>query len=331
VPNPSPAQSTKRAIATPEVSVIIPTYQRADRLSGIIQALSEQTTARTRFEVIIIDDCSNDDTWATLTRLSADVPFALRILQTSVNQGPASARNLGWQAARAPIAAFLDDDCLPESEWLEAGLSVMQNDERLGVLQGRVRPHADFEPIGMGTWYHCQIIDTPTPYFEACNIFYRVQALMDGRGFDEDLSWWCEDTALGWRVVEAGWARGYAAGAAVVHEVQQRGWKWYARNGWRETHTVQMAALHPEFRREAFWRPWAYRPEDAGFVLSIVGVILGFRFRPTLLLALPYIWLRWPTIGRLNPVRQLMETLAVDAARSGGQLRGAFKYRIPLI
>jgi GT2 family glycosyltransferase len=320
-----------RNVPEPEVSIIIPTFKRADRLAGVIGALAEQTCAPGRFEVIAVDNCSQDSTFETLLVLAATVPFSMRVLQTESNHGPASARNLGWRASSAPVVVFLDDDCLPEPGWLSDGLSVMDADPSLGVVQGRVRTPDDFNPVGMGTWYHCQIIDGPTPYFEACNIFYRRAALEEADGFDETIGWWGEDSKLGWQVVESGWQRGFADGAVVVHAVQARGWRWHFDNAWLDRHMVKIAGEHPGFRRDAFWRPWAYRREDAAFVIGVVGLLTALRFRPALLLALPYLWMRRPKKDFPDPLRFMVQTMAVDAARSAGQLRAAVANRVMVI
>ncbi len=312
----------------PEVSVVMPTYRRPGKLAGVFAALTAQSLSPERFEVVVIDNCSEDDTAATLRSLAARAPFPVQLLTTTTNRGPAPARNIGWRDAKAPVIAFLDDDCLPEPDWLASGLAALQGAPDLGVVQGRVRAPRDFDPDAMGTWYHCQIIDAPTPYFEACNIFYRREALEDCGGFDERIGWWCEDTSLGWQVLEAGWARGFAAEAVVEHEVQPRGWRWYFRNGLLEGNTVKMAGAHPGFRAAAFWRPWAYRREDAGFVLALGALVVALRFRPALLVALPYLWWRRPVRGLPKPMQMVAQTVAVDAARSTGQLRGAVSHRV---
>jgi glycosyltransferase involved in cell wall biosynthesis len=318
-------------VANFDVSVVIPTYKRSDRLASLMDALDAQTLDAHRFEVIIVDNFSNDDTFETAQKLTAGARFAVQLLQMSHNQGPAPARNVGWQAAKAPIVAFLDDDCLPVAHWLASALSFIAGDSRLGVVQGGVRAPADFDPTGMESWYHCQIIDGPTPYFEACNIFYRTDALREAGGFDEGIGWWCEDTALGWKVLESGWSRGFSPDAMVAHEVQPRGWRWYFKNGLLEHNTVRMARVYPGFRRDAFWRPWAHRREDAGFALAVVGILAARRTRFATLLALPYLWWRFPRPGQPAPLHMVAQNVAVDAARAVGQLRGTLSHRVFVI
>jgi GT2 family glycosyltransferase len=185
--------------------------------------------------------------------------------------------------------------------------------------------------VGMGTWYHCQIIDGPTPFFEACNILYRRAALEQTGGYDENFGWWGEDTELGWKVVESGWTRGFADDAVVVHAVVSRGWRWHFDNGLLDRNMVKIARDHPGFRAEAFWRPWAYRREDVAFKLAGLGLIAALRYRPALLLALPYLWMRRPRNDVADPFRFMVENVAVDAARSAGQLRAAVENRVLVI
>jgi GT2 family glycosyltransferase len=314
------------------VSVIIPTYRRADRLKGVIGALAEQTLDPTRFEVIAIDNFSQDSTKDTLDALAENVPFTLRVLQTTSNHGPAAARNLGWRTSETSIVAFLDDDCLPEPGWLAAGLATIAADASVGVVQGRVRAPQEVDPNNMEPWCHCQVIDEPTPYFEACNIFYRRAALEMADGFDESLGWWGEDTELGWRVVDAGWGRGFAAHAVVEHADVARGWRWHFDNGQLEKNIIRIAGDHPDFRREAFWRPWAFRREDAGFVIAVFGLIAAIKYRPALLLAVPYLLWRRPrkSYGE-HPWAVVAQLVAVDASRTSGHLKGSLQHKVMVI
>ncbi|MGH9122386.1 MAG: glycosyltransferase, partial [Acidimicrobiales bacterium] len=122
--------------ATPEVSVVISSYRRPDRLERLLRSLAEQTMAAGSFEVLAVDNASEDGTGEVLDRLAAELPYKLLPLATFANRGPAPARNLGWHHSAAPLVAFTDDDCVPEPGWLEAGAAARQADPRLGIVQG---------------------------------------------------------------------------------------------------------------------------------------------------------------------------------------------------
>lgn len=324
----------------PAVSVVIPTHNRPARCAALLRRLAAQTVGADRFEVVVVDDCSTDDTAAVLAALVADVPYRLVALRTAANGGPAAARNLGWRAASAPLVAFIDDDCLPEAGWLAAGIAAFDADPALGVAQGRTRAPDGVDVAKLQGWYVWRVIPQATPYFDACNIFYRRAALERTGGFDEQIGWWAtrpgvgstpvawgEDSAAGWAVVEAGWGRGFVHGAVVIHDVEARGWWWHVKQGYLDRIIVALGVQHPGYRAEAFWRPWAYRREDVAFLAAVAGTAVALRWRPAAVAVLPYVWWRRPSIRRPRFVQVLVGNLAVDSARAVGQLHGAVRYR----
>ena len=90
-----------------EISVIIPTFDRADLVDRCLNALARQTAAPASYEVVVVDDGSTDRTRALLG--SYDAPFSLRT-QSQPNSGQASARNRAIEIARGRFCLFLDDD-----------------------------------------------------------------------------------------------------------------------------------------------------------------------------------------------------------------------------
>jgi glycosyltransferase involved in cell wall biosynthesis len=95
----------------PSVSVVIPTFNRIDRLRRVLDALAVQTYPADRMQVVVVSDGSTDGTNDFL--LSDDVPCrVLTLLQD--NAGPAAARNAGLAAASGELVVFVDDDVLPE-------------------------------------------------------------------------------------------------------------------------------------------------------------------------------------------------------------------------
>src|SRR5581483_7879904 len=101
----------------PEIAVVIPTYMRAGMVAPLLDALAAQSLPPDRFEVVIVDDCSPDNTFALLEGLVGQYPYRLRVLRTEKNAGAAATRNVGWRATTAPVVAFLDDDVTPAASW----------------------------------------------------------------------------------------------------------------------------------------------------------------------------------------------------------------------
>src|SRR4051794_39486521 len=88
----------------------------------MLESLRAQTVDPSRFEIVIVDDASDDDTPQLLSREAERWGPRLHVIRRDRSEGPAVARNTGWRAAGAPLVAFIDDDCVASPGWLEAGL-----------------------------------------------------------------------------------------------------------------------------------------------------------------------------------------------------------------
>jgi GT2 family glycosyltransferase len=303
-----------------DITVVTPTYQRADRILRLVRALEDQTHPRDRFEVVVVDNGSTDGTAAALAELVATSPLRLRVLRIEANAGPAPARNAGWRAAAAPLVAFTDDDCVPDAGWVAALVRSFERNDRLGVVQGcTVAGEGE-----RGSWTLAREVGDETPWFEGCNIGFRRDALEATGGFDEEIGWYGEDTAAGWKVVDAGWERDFAPAAVVVHDLEERDLRWRLRNAWLERNLIALAGRHPGLRH-GFWRRWAFRPESASFPLAVLGALGALRHPALLGLALPYARVRW----RLwRHPQDLAKWIAIDAVAVAGHLRGSVDGRV---
>ncbi|HEY1827280.1 MAG TPA: glycosyltransferase, partial [Acidimicrobiales bacterium] len=206
--------------AAPEIAVVIPTYNRSARILPLLESLAAQTLPPQSFEVIVVDDCSTDDTHEVVEKAAANLPYRLRVLRTPRNHGPAAARNLGWQSATAPFVAFTDDDCDPSAQWLSAGLRALRSAEAPGVVQGSTHIPEGTPVDQLLDWNVHRYVAGPTPWYEGCNLFFRHDVLAQTGGFDEDIRYYGEDCAAGWRVTEAGYRRAFEPDAAVTHAVE---------------------------------------------------------------------------------------------------------------
>ena len=90
-----------------DFSVIMPAYN----VSGIIERAIRSAAAQTAppLEILVVDDCSTDNTAEVVRALARDIP-SVRLLSTPANGGPAAARNVGLREARADWIALLDSD-----------------------------------------------------------------------------------------------------------------------------------------------------------------------------------------------------------------------------
>jgi glycosyltransferase involved in cell wall biosynthesis/peptidoglycan/xylan/chitin deacetylase (PgdA/CDA1 family) len=116
-----------------ELSIIIPTYNRADRLRTCLEALAQQTQPVSDYEVIVVVDGSTDETTEMLGELATS--FSLIVL-SQANSGQHIARNLGAARARGQYLLFLDDDIVAEPQLVAEHLRLhREQDNVVGIGQ----------------------------------------------------------------------------------------------------------------------------------------------------------------------------------------------------
>lgn len=125
------------------VSAIIPTYNRAEMLRGVLETLETQNARPDLFEVVVVDDGSGDATPEVLE------VFADRLPLRSVHQQNAGlnvARNTGAEAARGRILAFLDDDVLLHPGWVREVAAAFDAFPDAQAAAGRIRLRFESPP-----------------------------------------------------------------------------------------------------------------------------------------------------------------------------------------
>jgi glycosyltransferase involved in cell wall biosynthesis len=111
------------------VSVVITTYNRAQLLK---RAVHSALQAGSDLEVVVVDDCSTDDTPAVCAKLAN-----IRYIRLTTNQGLAHARNVGLAESSSDFIAFLDDDDLRLPDSIDKQLRKIIADERIALCYGR--------------------------------------------------------------------------------------------------------------------------------------------------------------------------------------------------
>src|SRR5262249_28845545 len=107
----------------PDLSVVIPTFGKADTLPMVLKHLEAQTLPLDRFEVVVIDDGSPDATAAGRASWARTPRLAFRHFAQE-NRGVSATRNRGAQEARASIVLLIQDDILAAPDLLERHLAL---------------------------------------------------------------------------------------------------------------------------------------------------------------------------------------------------------------
>jgi len=118
------------------VSVVIPVLDRADLLREAVSSVVAQTYPR--WEIVIVDDGSTDDTPAAIEELVRAEPARIRALRQD-NAGPGAAREAGRRAARGEFLQFLDSDDLLLPRKLELQVASLRSGTGAGASYGPTR------------------------------------------------------------------------------------------------------------------------------------------------------------------------------------------------
>jgi glycosyltransferase involved in cell wall biosynthesis len=115
-----------------KISVVIPTFNRSQRLKAALDSVLRQT--RPVDEIVVVDDGSTDGTQTMLHGFAKQHPdIPIRAIRQE-NRGPSAARNAGMRAASGELIAFLDDDDIWLPQKIERQLSVLASDPQLDLL-----------------------------------------------------------------------------------------------------------------------------------------------------------------------------------------------------
>lgn len=322
-------------MTTPTVAVVVPTYNRSDRLPALVAALAAQVGVGD-FEVIVVDDASSDETADVLESLKHGQPFSLVALRQPSNRGPAAARNRGWQAATAPLICFTDDDCVPTERWLAEMVDALAVAE---VVQGRTLPNPAQEG-NRGPFSHTLEIDWEMGYYETANMGYRRPVLEALSGFDETFRFaYGEDCELAWRARETGARTSFCHAALVYHDITPSNWKAALKNTRRREGMVQVfhrrPGLQSKLGKGLFYEP-THVPAIAVAVTAVALVMSPRSSARWAGSAATGLWYAWncrrtrgkPKIGNIGWLAVVPAALAVDLADVAVFARASFRYRI---
>ena len=233
--NPKPALNTVRKVFKhvpvradkdlPFISVVICSRNGSLTIRECLEGLMKLRYPN--YEIIVINDGSTDAT----PQIASE--FDVRLISTE-NKGLSAARNLGAALARGEIISYIDDDAIPDPDWLLLLARFFANTKYVAVGGPNIAPEkvtliAECVDHSPGAPSHVLVTDMEAEHIPGCNFSIRKQTLEDLGGFDTRFRTAGDDVDLCWRITEAGWKIGFSPGAMVWHHRRRT-----IRSYWRQ-------------------------------------------------------------------------------------------------
>lgn len=186
------------------ISIVIPSYNRRDCILALLADIFAQSDVE--MEVIVVDDCSPDDSVAAIRREFPQV----NLLVNEKNGGPAVTRNRGIRAAKGEIVVGFDSDVtIPDRTLLSKVLDRFREYPGVSGLAFRLlKPDGESEDTPR--WWHPVPIKTHadrvflTSYFSGTGYAFRRDALVKAGMYPEILYMHYEEMELAFRILDQG-------------------------------------------------------------------------------------------------------------------------------
>ncbi|MEY2446752.1 MAG: glucosyl-dolichyl phosphate glucuronosyltransferase [Acidimicrobiaceae bacterium] len=224
------------------VTVVVPTRRRPAALDRVLHGLARQRDPGVPWDVVVVDNDTGPGTAATSSRAAlAALAVPVRVVVEPA-LGAANARNRGITEAGGTIVAFIDDDVVPDDDWLQRLVEPLLND-RCEAVGGQVRLDASGpRPRWLSSWllpylshFHpsdqeVDLASVPSdvltePYVLTANAAFTAEVLDRTGGFDPQLGtrdgvpFGNEELRLCRQVLAGGGRIRYLPTARVVHEL----------------------------------------------------------------------------------------------------------------
>ena len=181
-----------------ELSVVICTYNRDRFLPDVLKSLTKQNANNEIFEIVIINNNSNDKTEEISLAFQKNNPLLNVTYFIESNPGLSFARNRGIKEAKADLISFIDDDGIAREDYVTNLIESFKKHPEYGAVGGKVIPiyEEGEEPAWMNKYiqgvvskvdYGDKIIDFDKKYPAGCNMAFRKNLFAKYGGFNTDL------------------------------------------------------------------------------------------------------------------------------------------------
>jgi GT2 family glycosyltransferase len=209
------------------VSVIIPSFNRRRDLVRCIVSLQKQTSVT--LEIIVVDDCSEDDTREFLSLNCSDV----RVISCIRRYGPSHLRNFGLREANGEFILFLDSDVvLPRKDIVQKMVEALSHDRNIGEIGGEIPIYLNIMDEARGkrrdlfgknhnviSKKHETSVNQmkDCTYLATCNCMVRKEVAFEVGGFDPYYKFGGEDADFGFSILQKGYSNKVSFAFGVHH------------------------------------------------------------------------------------------------------------------
>jgi len=204
-------------------SVIIPTFNRPDRLVTCLQSFLDLDYPADVWELIVVNDGGNQSFSAITNDLLNRLPLTLIDIE---HGGPAKARNAGVKASEGEFIVFTDDDCRVDKNWLNAFEEGFKKSSSAALGGKILNPYPESIPAETWSQYMDYLreevmrdTDNNLLLLISNNLAYRRSVFEKIGGFNETFPFAAaEDSELGYRLVGLGYQQIYIPEARIWHD-----------------------------------------------------------------------------------------------------------------
>ncbi len=199
------------------VSIIVPVYNGERYIGNCIKSLLELNYPSTKYEIIIVDNNSKDNTY----RIVQEYPVVL--IKEDRIQSSYAARNAGLNIANGEIIAFTDSDCVADKDWLALAVGQLRQGEDIGCVAGKIEGYSPSNYIEEYLVRNRSLSEEFTlnhrflPYPPTANAIYRKDVFKSIGKFEEN---WISggDADIAWRMqLHSNYRIIYCRDAVIYH------------------------------------------------------------------------------------------------------------------
>lgn len=278
---------TAPASALPFVSVVVPALNCAEDVQGFVEAMRKQDYPADRFEVIVVDNGSSDDTFER-ARAAGMVALQRR------EKGRARALNTGVMAARGAIILTTDLSCRAEPGWIRAVVETFAAHPQAGCVAGEIKLHKTHDSAVIGfqerSHYMSPLLALNRtrlpfmPFADGANASFRKRVFDEIGGFEESFvkaadveicyrMFMLTDYTLVFNRSALMWEPGEPSLRALLHQRFRMGIGWnLMRMKYPELYDVKKPAFNP---RQIWWEAQGSISRALRLISLNLGLLLG--------------------------------------------------------